>query len=72
MKLNGFDDNEIIGIIDSTFACLVSWLEGHSLAQTVFINLYLHKPCSVADRILKAFCLAVYKLLDLIKDVVHK
>lgn len=72
MKLEGFEENEIIGIIDSTFACIVSWLEGHSLAQTVFINLYLHKPCLIEDRTLKAFCLGVYKLLEIIKDVVHK
>ncbi|KAG5899726.1 hypothetical protein JTB14_030114 [Gonioctena quinquepunctata] len=71
LKMNGFEDVEIIGIIDSTLACLVSWLEGHSLAQTVFINLYLHKPYMIEDRILKAFCLAVYKLLEIIKDLVH-
>lgn len=70
--MTGFLDEEIIGIIDSTFACLVSWLEGHSLAQTVFINIYLHKPCVIDDRILKAFCFAMYKLLELIKDTVHK
>ncbi|KAJ8951440.1 hypothetical protein NQ318_006869 [Aromia moschata] len=52
--------------------CLVSWLEGHSLAQTVFINLYLHKPYMIEDRVLKAFCLSVYKLLEIIKDLVHK
>ncbi|XP_056645128.1 N-alpha-acetyltransferase 35, NatC auxiliary subunit [Diorhabda carinulata] len=71
LKLEGFSYKEIIGIIDSTFACLVSWLEGHSLAQTVFINLYLHKPYMIGDRTLKAFCLAMYKLLEVIKDLVH-
>ena len=29
-------------IIDQSLACLVTWLEGHSLAQTVMTNLYLH------------------------------
>ncbi|XP_018578871.1 N-alpha-acetyltransferase 35, NatC auxiliary subunit [Anoplophora glabripennis] len=72
LKLDGFSEQEIIGITDSTLACLVSWLEGHSLAQTVFINLYLHKPYMIEDRVLKAFCLAVYKLLEIIKDLVHK
>lgn len=72
LKLNDFEDKEIVGIIDSTFACLVSWLEGHSLAQTVFINLYLHKPFLIEDKIVKGFCLAIYKLLEIIKDVVHK
>ncbi|CAH1285825.1 unnamed protein product [Diabrotica balteata] len=71
LKLDGFSNAELIGIIDSTFACLVSWLEGHSLAQTVFINLYLHKPYIIEDRILRVFCLAMYKLLDEIKELVH-
>lgn len=53
LKLNNFEDKEIIGIIDITFACLTTWLEGHSLAKTVFINLYLHKPYKIEDKILK-------------------
>ncbi|CAH1256461.1 unnamed protein product [Diabrotica balteata] len=71
LKLDGFSNAELIGIIDSTFACLVSWLEGHSLAQTLFINLYLHKPYMIEDRPLRVFCLAIYKLLEEIKDLVH-
>lgn len=58
--------------MDTTLACIVSWLEGHSLAQTVFTNLYLHKPYEIEDRTLKAFCLMVYKLLEVIKDYIHK
>ena len=34
--------------MDTTLACLVTWLEGHSLAQTVFTNLYLHSPNQVS------------------------
>ncbi|CAH1153769.1 unnamed protein product [Phaedon cochleariae] len=71
IKLHDFKDAEIIGVIDGTLACVVSWLEGHSLAQTVFINLYLHKPYMIEDRTLRAFCLAIYKLLEIIKDLVH-
>ncbi|KAJ8981491.1 hypothetical protein NQ317_007017 [Molorchus minor] len=72
LKLDGFSKKEVIGIIDSTLACLVSWLEGHSLAQTVFINLYLHRPYMIEERVLKAFCLSIYKLLEVIKDLVHR
>jgi hypothetical protein len=72
LKLDDFRYDEMIGIIDTTLACIVSWLEGHSLAQTVFTNLYLHKPYSIEDRTVKAFCLIVYKLLEIIKDFVHK
>lgn len=69
--MDNLKNSEIIGIIDTTLACIVSWLEGHSLAQTVFTNLYLHKPYSVEDKILKTFCLAVYKLIELIKEFIH-
>lgn len=72
LKLDNFSYEELIGIIDTTFACIVSWLEGHSLAQTVFTNLYLHKPYNVECRTLKAFSLIVYKLLEIIKDFIHK
>ncbi|CAH0561847.1 unnamed protein product [Brassicogethes aeneus] len=72
LKIDHFQDSEVIGIIDNTLACLVSWLEGHSLAQTVFINLYLHKPFLIEDKTLKAFCLSMYKLLEIIKEFIHK
>ena len=47
-----------------------TWLEGHSLAQTVFTNLYTHNPDIIEDRCLKAFTLAVLKMVDIIKDKV--
>ena len=61
---------------DHTMACVVTWLEGHSLAQTVFTNLYLHcgdgeeqRPSSPE---LRAFIIATLKLVDLIKDIIAK
>lgn len=50
----------------------VTWLEGHSLAQTVFTNLYSHNPSLVEDRTLKALTLALLKMVDLVKDRVIK
>ncbi|XP_037968922.2 N-alpha-acetyltransferase 35, NatC auxiliary subunit [Plutella xylostella] len=72
LKIDNIEPNELIGIIDATTACIVSWLEGHSLAQTVFTNLYLHQPHSIVNRTLKAYCIAVYKLLDCIRDCINK
>ncbi|XP_050302487.1 N-alpha-acetyltransferase 35, NatC auxiliary subunit isoform X2 [Anthonomus grandis grandis] len=72
LPLNDLPASTLLGIIDGTLARLVSWLEGHSLAQTVFTCLYLHRPYAPQDRALKVFCLAVYKLLDVIKDLIHK
>lgn len=63
---------ECIGIIDSTLACLVSWLEGHSLAQTVFTNLYFHRPYKVQDKVMRAFSIFFYKLIEIIKDFINE
>ncbi|CAH0695085.1 unnamed protein product [Spodoptera exigua] len=72
LKIDDLEPPELIGIIDATMACIVSWLEGHSLAQTVFTNLYLHQPHSIVNKTLKAYCIAVYKLLDCIRDCINK
>ncbi|XP_012277568.1 N-alpha-acetyltransferase 35, NatC auxiliary subunit [Orussus abietinus] len=72
IKLDNLTPSEIIGIIDSTYSCIVSWLEGHSLAQTVFTNLYLHQPGQILDKTLKTFCYAVYKIIEIIKDCINK
>ncbi|GAB1609824.1 N-alpha-acetyltransferase 35, NatC auxiliary subunit-like [Argonauta hians] len=63
---------KLIGIMDATLACLVTWLEGHSLAQTVFTNLYLHNPYIIEDRYLKAFCICILKTVDIIRDRVNR
>ncbi|XP_043478870.1 N-alpha-acetyltransferase 35, NatC auxiliary subunit [Leptopilina heterotoma] len=72
IKLDNFEVTDVIAIIDSTYACIVSWLEGHSLAQTVFTNLYLHQPSQIQDKSLKTFCYAVYKIIEIIKDCITR
>ncbi|XP_054724414.1 N-alpha-acetyltransferase 35, NatC auxiliary subunit-like [Uloborus diversus] len=72
LKIRDLTVNEQIGIIDATLACLVTWLEGHSLAQTVFTNLYLQKPHQVEDKIIHAFSIHTLKLLDVIREFVNK
>ena len=55
---------------------MVTWFEGHSLAQTVLTNLYLH--CGDSPELrpphpeLKAYVVATLKLVDLIKDIIAK
>ena len=65
-------NSDLIGVYDQTLACLVTWLEGHSLAQTVFTNLYLHAPFQATQPFIKAFSVVTLKLVDLIKDFVAK
>lgn len=49
-----------------------TWLEGHSLAQTIFTNLYTHKPYEIEDRVLKAFIVGVLKLTATCGDVIRR
>ncbi|XP_042909668.1 N-alpha-acetyltransferase 35, NatC auxiliary subunit isoform X2 [Parasteatoda tepidariorum] len=72
LKIKDLSAEEQIGIIDATLACLVTWLEGHSLAQTVFTNLYLQKPHLVEDKIIRAFSIHLLKMLEVIRDFVNK
>ncbi|CAN7948671.1 unnamed protein product [Ixodes pacificus] len=72
LKTADLSTSEHIGIMDSTLACLVTWLEGHSLAQTVFTNLYLHKPHMIDDKVMKAFSICILKMVDTIKNFVNK
>lgn len=72
LKIDDVPPPDVIAIIDTTWACIVSWLDGHSLVQTVFTNLYLQNPHVILDRPLKAFCVATYKIIDLIKDFVSR
>lgn len=72
LKIKDFTVAEQIGIIDATLACLVTWLEGHSLAQTVFTNLFLQRPHQVEDKIIRSFSIYILKLLDTIKEFVNK
>ncbi|XP_058830798.1 N-alpha-acetyltransferase 35, NatC auxiliary subunit isoform X3 [Topomyia yanbarensis] len=70
MKLTNLDSRECIGIIDAVYSCSVSWLEGHSMAQTVLTCLYLHHPDQIEDKSMKAFACAVHKLVNLIRNFI--
>ncbi|KAK8380633.1 hypothetical protein O3P69_007912 [Scylla paramamosain] len=72
LKLNNLTMEELVGIMDSMLACLVTWLEGHSAAQTILTCLYLHKPLSIEDRALRAFSIQTLKLIAIINNVVHR
>ncbi|XP_001658127.2 N-alpha-acetyltransferase 35, NatC auxiliary subunit isoform X2 [Aedes aegypti] len=70
MKLSNLESRELIGIIDATYSCMVSWLEGHSMAQTVLTCLYLHQPDKIEDKAMKAFAVAIYKIINLIRSFI--
>uniref|UniRef100_A0A668AX37 N-alpha-acetyltransferase 35, NatC auxiliary subunit n=1 Tax=Myripristis murdjan TaxID=586833 RepID=A0A668AX37_9TELE len=72
IKVKDLSLPELIGIIDTCFCCLITWLEGHSLAQTVFTCLYVHNPDLIEDPALKAFALGILKVCDIAREKVNK
>ncbi|CAG9806815.1 unnamed protein product [Chironomus riparius] len=70
LKLDDLQCDELIGIYDSLFSCLVSWLEGHSPAQTVFTCLYLHDTTVINDKYLASFCNGILKLTGIIRKFI--
>ncbi|XP_025078091.1 N-alpha-acetyltransferase 35, NatC auxiliary subunit-like [Pomacea canaliculata] len=72
VKIDNLTPQELIGTMDASLATLVTWLEGHSLAQTVFTNLYLHNPYIIEDRCLKAFSIVILKTVDIIRERINR
>lgn len=70
LKLDDIPPSEACDIIDGTLCCVASWLEGGSMAQTVFANLYMHNPHAIEDRVMRASCTAMLKLVGVIRELV--
>lgn len=70
LKLDNFTIPEIIGIMDSMLACTVSWLEGHSLPQTIYTCLYMHNINAIEDQSLKAFFFGMNNVMRIVKDII--
>ena len=41
-----------------------TWLDGASLAQTLFTNLYFHDPNLIEDSFMKYFTIGMLKIVD--------
>ena len=72
LKLQGHTHTELIGIFDEMLACIATWLDGHTLAQTVFTSLYLLEPRQLDDQILCGFSMATVRVIDMMRDVLTK
>lgn len=66
VKVSDLELHELIGIIDDTYACISTWLDGHPLVQTVMTNLYLHDTDRIEDKCLRVFCQTILKLVEII------
>lgn len=72
IRISDLTLEEMVGIVDDTTCCIIAWLEGHSLAQTVFTNLYLHNPLKIEDKCIKWFSLLILKLVDFCLQFIQK
>lgn len=68
--MDNLTNSELIGIFDSLFACVVSWLEGNFMDLVLFTCLYLHSPKSIQDKPLRSFCYAIRNSIPIIKNIV--
>ncbi len=64
LKCSDHSPEELVGIIDEVLACIATWLEGHTLAQTVFTCMYLLDIDKVENIYLRAFSLAIVKTVE--------
>ncbi|XP_043213832.1 N-alpha-acetyltransferase 35, NatC auxiliary subunit-like isoform X2 [Amphibalanus amphitrite] len=69
LKTADLTPREQLGVMDTSLAYLLSWLEGHSLTQTVSTNAYLQAPHSIQDRCVKAFSVATIQLVNTISEL---
>lgn len=72
LKLDDLSHAELIGIFDEVLACVVTWMDGHTLAQTVFTCLYLLDTKLSENLFLRAFSTAIVKIVEFIRDSIRK
>lgn len=72
LPLNEMPPKLLHGIIDETLSCLVNWLKGDTLGQTVFINMYMHCTDQIENKTLRGACEAIKNIIIFIRDVICK
>lgn len=72
LKLQGHSPSELIGIFDECMAGMATWLNGHTLAQTVFTCMYLLDTSQCETLFLRAFTLAIVKTVEYLREMIAK
>ena len=70
LKCDGYSCEELLGIMDEVLACVATWLNGHTLAQTVFTSMYLLDLPRIENVYLRAFGQAVIKTVDYMRSCI--
>lgn len=72
LKLQGHTHFELIGVFDELLACLATWLNGHTLAQTLFTCMYVLEPSQFENSILCGFVMATIRVADMFREVIAR
>ena len=70
LQLDGHTHLQLIGIFDEVLARLATWLNGFTLAQTVFSCLYLLETDRPASPLLQSFSMGVVKTVDYMREFI--
>ncbi|UJR31819.1 hypothetical protein I4U23_019296 [Adineta vaga] len=68
LKISSFTSIELIHLFDQLLATFHMWLDGHSLALTLFTCVYLHDITLIEDYHLRTICFTFVKLIDYIRE----
>ncbi|CAF3203760.1 unnamed protein product [Rotaria socialis] len=68
LKITKFTSTELIYLFDQLLSTFHMWLDGHSLALTLFTCVYLHDVTIIDDSHLRTICFTFIKLVDYIRE----
>jgi hypothetical protein len=68
LKIRKFTSIELIHLFDQLLSTFHMWLDGHSLALTLFTCVYLHDISIIDDYHLRTICYTFIKLIDYIRE----
>ena len=68
LKITQLTSTELIHLFDQLLSTYHMWLDGHSLALTLFTCVYLHDVALIKDFPLRTICLTFIKLIDYIRE----
>ena len=70
LELDDHPPARLVGVFDEVFACVATWLEGHTLAQTVFTCMYLLETEEIENVYLRAFSQGVVKIVEYMRECI--
>ncbi len=70
LQLDGHSPSKIVGIFDEVFACVATWLDGHTMAQTIFTCLFLLDTGRAEDVHVRGFSLAMVKVAEYMRECI--